>query len=123
MLERLSNPTAPVASVSTFLDFREYGGDLPGADNQRSTTLVLQPTFPFPLENGNAILFRPALPILLRQPVSGSEGGEFTDETELADLGFDLAYGGTDPDTGFLFLGGIIGNIPLATSTDVGLDQ
>jgi hypothetical protein len=121
MAEKLANPTAAVASMTSNFDFTEYEGNLPGADDQRGWSYVFQPSLPFPQASGKNILFRPAIPVLVKQPVF--DGGEWKDEFELGDIGFDLAYGGTNPKTGLLLLGGLVGSIPTATSDAVGSDQ
>jgi hypothetical protein len=121
MAEKLANPTTALASLTSNFDFTEYTGDLPQAGNQRGWKYIFQPVFPFPQKNGANLLFRPAVPILFKQPVFGN--GEFSDETELGDIGFDLVYGGTHRKTGILFTAGVAGSLPTATSDDVGSDQ
>ncbi len=74
----LANPNTPMATLTFKVQQRSFEGTLPDANNQDSTTLLLQPSLPFPLENGDLILFRPAIPLLIDQPVfnaadSGSE--------------------------------------------------
>lgn len=122
MAKKLSNPTAAVASLGNNFDFTEFGGDLPDADNQRGWNYLFQASFPFPQDNGKNILFRPAIPLLFKQPVFDSSNGEWNDQFELGDIGFDLAYGGTS-DTGLLMLYGIVGSLPTATDDAVGSDQ
>lgn len=118
----LANPTAAVASLGNNFDFTEYGGSLPGANDQRGWTYLFQAGFPFPQGNGKNILFRPAVPLLFKQPVFDSTDGTWNDQFELGDIGYDLAYGGTS-DTGLLTLFGVVGSIPTATDDAVGLDQ
>ncbi len=48
----LANPNTPLASLTFKLQFRTYEGDLPNADDQNGTTLLFQPTLPFPLAKG-----------------------------------------------------------------------
>lgn len=123
MAEKLANPTSAVASLTNNFNFTEFDGDLPGANDQRGWNYLFQPVFPFPQANGRNILFRPAISLLAKQPVFDPGTGQFSDEFELGDLAFDLAYGGTNPDTGLLLLGGMVGSIPTATSDAVGSDQ
>jgi len=120
---KLANPTAAVASLGNNFDFTEFGGGLPDANNQRGWSYLFQAGFPFPQENGKNILFRPAVPLLFKQPVFDSNSGEWNDQFELGDVSFDLAYGGTNPDTGFLLLYGLVGSLPTATDDAVGSDQ
>ena len=58
----LSNPNTALASLTFKNQFRWFEGDLPNADDQRSYTLLFQPALPFPLENGNKIIWHPAIP-------------------------------------------------------------
>ena len=118
----LSNPTSAVASLGNNFDFREYGGNLPDADNQRGWGYLFQAGFPFPQDNGKNILFRPAIPLLFKQPVFDSTSNSWNDQFELGDVSFDLAYGGTSK-TGLLTLYGIVGSLPTATDDAVGTDQ
>jgi len=55
----LANPNAPMASLTFRLQYRTFDGDLPGASSQDGTAIMFQPTFPFSLENGDVIFFRP----------------------------------------------------------------
>ncbi len=65
--QSLANPNTPLASLNFKLQYRTYEGDLPNADDQDSTTLLFQPSLPFPLPNGDTIFFRPAIPIQFDQ--------------------------------------------------------
>ncbi len=47
--QKLANPNTPLASLNFKLQYRTYEGDLPNADDQDSTTLLFQPSLPFPL--------------------------------------------------------------------------
>ena len=122
MAKEMSNPTAAVASLGNNFDFSEFGGNLPDANNQRGWNYLFQAAFPFPQDNGKNILFRPAVPLLFKQPVFDSSSGTWDDQFELGDIGFDLAYGGTS-DTGLLMLYGVVGSLPTATDDAVGSDQ
>jgi hypothetical protein len=123
MAEKLANPTAAVAQMTNNINFTEFDGDLPGANDQRGWNYLFQPVFPFPQASGANLLFRPAISVLAKQPVFDASSGEWDDEFELGDTGFDLAYGKTNPETGLMLLGGVVGSIPTATSDDVGSDQ
>ncbi len=122
MAKKMSNPTAAVASLGNNFDFTEFGGNLPDANNQRGWNYLFQPVFPFPQDNGKNLLFRPAVPVLFKQPVFDSSDSTWDDQFELGDIGFDLAYGGTS-DKGLLMLYGLVGSLPTATDDDVGSDQ
>jgi hypothetical protein len=121
MAEKLANPTNAIASLTSNIDFIEYDGDLPEADEQRGWAYTFQPVFPFPQANGKTVLFRPAVQLLAKQPVF--DGTEFDDEFEFGDIGYDLVYGGTNKETGVLFTYGVAGSVPTATDDSVGLDQ
>ena len=60
---KLANPNAPMASLTFRLQHRTFDGDLPEASGQNGTTLAFQPSFPFSLENGDVVFFRPNIPI------------------------------------------------------------
>jgi hypothetical protein len=118
----LANPNTPMASLTFKLQHRLFEGDLPDADDQSSTTLLLQPTFPFALSNGDTIFFRPAIPLQFDQPVFDPAGSDFDSEAGLGDISFDLAYGRTMK-SGVLWAGGLISTIPTATDDDLGADR
>ncbi|MCP4259966.1 MAG: hypothetical protein GY774_21000 [Planctomycetes bacterium] len=118
----LANPNTPLASLNFKLQYRTYEGDLPNADEQDGTTLLFQPTFPFPLDSGATVFFRPAIPLQFNQPVFESSKLDFDDEFGLGDITFDLAYGRTS-DTGLLLAGGIVATVPTATDEKLGADR
>ena len=111
----LANPNTPMASLNFKLQFRDFTGSLPNADDQTGSLLLFQPSFPFPLANGNSLLFRPAITWLIGQPVFNSEQQDFESKAGLADIAFDLAYAITS-DTGLLTAYGIISSLPTATN-------
>jgi len=119
----LADPNTPLATLNFKLQYRTYEGDLPGADDQSSTTLLFQPSFPFPLDNGKIILFRPAIPVQFAQPVFTGAPGNFDDESGIGDISFDLAYASTNKDTGLMLAGGLISTLPTATDDDLGKDR
>jgi len=117
----LQNPAGSLASLTFKNQIRWYQGDLPGADDESNYTLLFQPTFPFPIgttaSGGKQNLFiRPAFPMQFDQPTFGPSG--FKDVTAFGDIGFDIAYGVTQPN-GFIFLGGLVGTLPTATDNRV----
>lgn len=123
--KQLANPNNSLASLTFKNQFRGYQGDLPRAGEQFNYTNLFQPVFPFSLgttdSGGKSNLFiRPAIPILFDQPVpySGAGGFEFDETTALGDMGFDIAYGVTEP-TGFIWALGMVGTLPTATSSSV----
>ena len=87
----LSNPNTSLASLSLKFQYRAFEGDLPNADDQDSMTVLFQPTLPFKREDGSIIAFRPAIPFIVDQPLYEG-GGNWSDESGLGDISFDLAY-------------------------------
>jgi len=60
--KELANPNTPLASLKLQAQYFSFDGDLPAADDQDIVKLYLQPTLPFPLENGKTVWFRPGVP-------------------------------------------------------------
>jgi len=119
--KELANPNNSLASLTFKNQFRWYTGDLPDADDQFNYTLLFQPVFPFPLEptasGGKPNIFvRPAIPILIDQPVFDAANGSFKGASGLGDIGFDLAYGVTEKN-GLLWAVGMVGTLPTATDS------
>ena len=122
MAKELANPNTPLATLNLKLQYRTFKGDLPHADDQDSTTLLFQPSMPFPLANGDMVFFRPAIPLLIAQPVFESDKLDFDSKFGLGDIAFDLAYGRTTA-TGILFATGLIASLPTATKDELGTDR
>ena len=116
----LANPNTPLASLNLKFQVRTFDGSARHAEQQESLTVLLQPTLPFPLPNKDIILFRPAIPLLIEQPVPS--GPAFDSKTGLGDISFDLAYA-TTTKSGLLLATGIISSLPTATSDDLGTEQ
>jgi hypothetical protein len=115
----LSNPNTALASLNFKNQFRWFEGDLPNADDQSSYMMLFQPVFPFPLENGDKIIWRPALPLLVDQPIFEPGKLDFDGESGMGDIGFDLAYAHTSSD-GILTAVGLFTTLPTATSSELG---
>lgn len=116
----LANPNTPLATLNVKNQFRTFEGNLPGADDQQSFTVLFQPSFPFPVgDAGDVIFWRPAIPVLFSQPVPDVINGGFDQVTGLGDIGMDLGYGSTSK-TGFLFAAGAVASLPTATDSRVG---
>ena len=120
--KELANPNTALATLNFKNQIHFFDGDLPDADNQVGYTLLFQPSFPFPLENGNTIFFRPGIPLHVNQPVFDLSSQSFDDEFGLGDIGFDLAYGRTTP-SGEILAAGMAGTLPTATSSGLGRGQ
>lgn len=119
----LSNPNSPVASLTFKNQFRWFEGDLPDADGQSSYTLLFQPVLPFKLPSGGKIFWRPAVPIIIDQPVPDPATGGFGSENGLGDIAFDLAYAPVLEDKSILFAYGLITSLPTATNGRLGSGQ
>ncbi|ARN74374.1 hypothetical protein [Oceanicoccus sagamiensis] len=118
----LANPNTPLASLNFKYQYRTFDGDLPGANDQDGHLVLFQPTLPFPLDNGDKILFRPAVPIQIAQPVFDATKADFDDEQGIGDTSMDVAYAMTS-DTGLLTALGVIATIPTATEDNLGNDK
>ncbi|MEH6579009.1 MAG: hypothetical protein V7731_18255 [Amphritea sp.] len=88
--KELANPNTALASLNFKFQYRTFKGDLVQANEQESTMVLFQPSLPFPREDGSKIIFRPAVPMLIDQPVLGTDG--FTGQSGLGDITFDLVY-------------------------------
>jgi len=112
----LSNPNTAVATMTFKNQFRWFEGDLPDANDQSSYTLLFQPSLPFVLPSKDKILWRPAIPILVDQPMFDPVNGGFGGETGLGDIAFDLAYAPKLEDKSVLVAVGLITSLPTATN-------
>ena len=121
MAAQLSNPNTSVATLNFKNQFRGFEGDLPDADNQFSYTQLFQPVLPFVMEGGDKFIWRPAIPILVDQPVFNFGTGGFEGKSGLGDIAFDLVYA---PKTGggLMLAFGIFTTLPTATN-DLGKDK
>ena len=122
MAKKLANPNSPLATLNFKAQYRQFDGDLPNANKQSSTTILFQPSFPFSLDNGDLIFFRPGIPLIIDQPIPTADGQDFEGETGLGDIGFDLAYGVTTK-TGWAIAGGMVASLPTATDDNLGTNK
>jgi hypothetical protein len=111
--KELANPNTSVASLTFKTQFRGFEGDLDDADEQSSTTLLFQPGLPFKREDGTKIIFRPAVPFFIDQPLYQG-GSDWDEETGMGDISFDLAYAlaPEKDDPGKLVAFGIFSSLP-----------
>jgi len=119
MAAELSNPNTAVATMTLKAQYRIFEGDLPAADDQSSTLVLFQPGLPFVLSSGAKIIWRPAIPILVDQPVP--DPGGFSGEAGLGDIAFDLAFS-PKVAPGKLFAFGVFTSLPTATN-NLGSDR
>lgn len=122
MAKKLANPNSPLATLNFKAQYRQFDGDLPKANQQSSTTITFQPSFPFSLDNGDLVFFRPGIPLIINQPIPTTDGSGFEGETGLGDIGFDLAYGVTTK-TGWAIAGGMVASLPTATEDKIGTNK
>lgn len=118
----LANPNTALASLTFKNIYTAYTGNLQGADSESGFTTLFQPSLPFPLENGDKIIFRPALPIIVDAPVFDAANLDFDSESGIGDTGFDLIYA-TTSESGFLTGYGIVGTLPTASEEVLGKDK
>ncbi len=107
----LANPNTALASLTLKAQYRMFDGDLPNASSQSSLTILFQPTLPFPLENGGKIIWRPAIPFIIDQPLPTAPG-EYRNKSGLGDIAFDLAYALPPRDNGVIAAVGLITSLP-----------
>ena len=120
--KELANPATPLSSLGNTLEYREFEGNLPGADGEESWVYSFQPSFPFSVGEGAILALRPAFPLVIDQPVPAAGGGFIDEGPELGDISFDFIYGKTAPN-GLITLGGMFGVLPTHTDSAVGSDQ
>jgi len=119
--KELANPNTALASLNFKFQYRTFEGNLAGASNQNSSLVLFQPSLPFPLDNGDKIIFRPAVPLIASQPAPLG-AGQYDDESGIGDIAFDLAYA-PKRDDGLLVAYGFISSLPTATEDSLGSDR
>ncbi|CAH6815122.1 conserved exported hypothetical protein [Vibrio chagasii] len=86
--KELANPNTAYASLNLKL---QYSGGYDGGGDSFAT--VLQPTLPFPMENGDKIIFRPAISYVQNDfNVNTPTSSQHMDQSGVSDISFDLAY-------------------------------
>ncbi len=118
----LSNPNTAVATLNFKNQFRWFEGDLPDADDQSSYMMLFQPILPFVLSSGDKIIWRPAIPLLVDQPVFELDEGGFGGVSGMGDIVFDIAYA-PKRDDNLLFALGLVTSLPTATDDSLGTDR
>ena len=122
--KELSNPAGSLASLNLNLQYQTFKGDIAGADEQDSWSILFQPVLPFPIgDSGRRFIFRPLVPVLFNQPIFDASENQFSEaDPALGDITFDLAYAGTEMKEnhkGLLWGVGIAGTLPTATESDI----
>ena len=120
--KELANPNTALASLTFKNIYTAYTGDLAGADGEAGFTTLFQPSLPFPLANGDKVIWRPAVPLIADQPVFDGATANFDSESGIGDIGFDLIYA-TTSETGRLTGYGLFASLPTATEEKLGKDK
>lgn len=119
LANKLTNPANPILLIGNNFDYTAFDGDRPGASDQSQFKYFFQTIFPFKLANGNAILFRPGVPLVFDQGVPNASGGYDDVGFNLGDIGYDLIYNGTTK-KGTIWGVGMVGTLPTATDDRLG---
>lgn len=109
--KELANPNTAYASLNLKLQYS--GGYDGGGDN---FTTVLQPTLPFPMENGDKIIFRPAISYVQNDfNVNTPTSSQHMDQSGVSDISFDLAYA-PKMEGGTIAAFGVFASLPTGSS-------
>ena len=103
----LANPNTSLGFMLSQLDYINFDGDLPDANDQDAWRYSFQPSIPYPLGKGVNFFLRPLFPVILDQPVFEVEKGDFESKVvDLGNIGFDVAIGKSFP-SGLQLIGGL----------------
>ncbi|CAH6928050.1 conserved exported hypothetical protein [Vibrio chagasii] len=109
--KELANPNTAYASLNLKL---QYSGGYDGGGDSFAT--VLQPTLPFPMENGDKIIFRPAISYVLNDfNVNTPISTQHMDQSGVSDISFDLAYA-PKMEGGTIAAFGVFASLPTGSS-------
>jgi hypothetical protein len=108
--KELANPNTALASLTLKSQLTSWDGSLL-PDGQLSGTFLFQPSMPFPVNDTDRIYLRPALSVLVNQPVADASGN-VRGVSGFGDLVMDLAYGRTFK-SGWILLAGTVTSIPI----------
>jgi hypothetical protein len=120
--KELANPNTVLTSLKLQNQYIAFDGDLRGADDLDMFKLFLQPTLPFPLENGNTLWVRPGLFYIIDQPVFDADDRRLDDKSGFGDITLDVQYG-TTLENGFLWSLGFSSVFPTASEDELGIEQ
>jgi hypothetical protein len=119
----LANPNTSLGFLLSQLDYINFDGDLPDANDQDAWRYSFQPSIPYPLGKGVNFFLRPLFPVILDQPVFEVEKGDFESKgVDLGNISFDAAIGKDFP-SGLQLIGGLAGTLPTATDSDLSTKQ
>ncbi|CAH6981929.1 conserved exported hypothetical protein [Vibrio chagasii] len=109
--KELANPNTAYASLNLKL---QYSGGYDGGGDSFAT--VLQPTLPFPMENGDKIIFRPAISYVQNDfNVNTLTSSQHMDQSGVSDISFDLAYA-PKMEGGTIAAFGVFASLPTGSS-------
>ncbi|CAH6846926.1 conserved exported hypothetical protein [Vibrio chagasii] len=109
--KELANPNTAYASLNVKL---QYSGGYDGGGDSFAT--VLQPTLPFPMENGDKIIFRPAISYVQNDfNVNTLTSSQHMDQSGVSDISFDLAYA-PKMEGGTIAAFGVFASLPTGSS-------
>jgi len=142
--KELSNPVTALGAFHFDFEYRAYQGSLPDAGDQSAYIYNFRPSLPIPLDNGKNILMSMLIPVYGNQPLYYVDppnnlqlpewrvrqladtlptDKRFIDgHDHLADIEFDIAYGGVS-DSGFISMYGITTVWPTSADLSSGIDQ
>lgn len=109
--KELANPNTAYASLN--FKIQHYSGYKNGGSSFNTT---FQPVLPFPLDNGDKIIFRPAISYINNNFTQGYTGSK-VDSSGMSDISFDLAYAtsfGRDPSN--LLATGVFATLPTGSN-------
>jgi hypothetical protein len=118
----LANPNTVLTSLKLQIQYYSFDGDLPLADEQNMLKLYLQPTLPFPLENGKTLWVRPGVPFVIDQPIYDVDSRRLGSRSGLGDITLDVQYG-TTLENGFLWSVGFSTIFPTAIKEGLGSEM
>ncbi|MFM2644056.1 hypothetical protein AAFX33_23180 [Vibrio chagasii] len=109
--KELANPNTAYASLNLKL---QYSGGYEGGGDSFAT--VLQPTLPFPMENGDKIIFRPVISYVQNDfNVNTPTSSQHMDQSGVSDISFDLAYA-PKMEGGTIAAFGVFASLPTGSS-------
>ncbi|MCG9630436.1 hypothetical protein L1D60_06425 [Vibrio sp. Isolate30] len=109
--KELANPNTAYASLNLKL---QYSAGYDGGGDSFAT--VLQPTLPFPMENGDKVIFRPAISYVQNDfNVNTPTSSQHMDQSGVSDISFDLAYA-PKMEGGTIAAFGVFASLPTGSS-------
>jgi hypothetical protein len=117
---KLSNPTAAVMIMNSYLDITYYRGDAPGA-HTASFTYSFQPAFPLATKgNKGNLIFRPLIPVQFGQPYIDSTGS-VDNAVAFGNISLDTLHGKTWSN-GLMFMAGVSTLFPTNSKPELRAD-